>query len=85
MMVITVVMRLLLGYVTRVMMVMLVMGRVGIVAGYGTGAPREACWDMRPNHGEIPQLMDNCPYSIEFIGRSTHFSPGKPLTGEFFF
>ncbi|XP_049321620.1 putative defense protein 3 [Astyanax mexicanus] len=46
--------------------------------GYGTGAPTEACGNMKPGHkGIVPQTSQS-PYSIQVS--NTTFTSGKPIT-----
>uniref|UniRef100_A0A8B9HF06 Reelin domain-containing protein n=1 Tax=Astyanax mexicanus TaxID=7994 RepID=A0A8B9HF06_ASTMX len=48
--------------------------------GYGTGAPTEACGNMKPEHkGIVPQTSQS-PYSIQVS--NTTFTSGKPITGK---
>uniref|UniRef100_A0A3B1K7N3 Reelin domain-containing protein n=1 Tax=Astyanax mexicanus TaxID=7994 RepID=A0A3B1K7N3_ASTMX len=57
------------------------LSRVAILTpalGYGTGAPTEACGNMKPGHkGIVPQTSQS-PYSIQVS--NTTFTSGKPIT-----
>lgn len=47
---------------------------VGVIEGYGTGAPPGACTDLKPGHGTEQTVAS--PYKVEILNGATSYVPG---------